>query len=92
MPPRHRRRLNEQEFKEDRAAVDRDDYVDKRRAQDARVEVVCARERAADAAVPRDRAVLAGGRGSCSGQGALGDPERRASVDAQNDRDMRAAI
>ena len=50
-----RKRLNEQEFREAKSAVDRDDYLDKRRAQNERVEAVRAREPAADAALARDR-------------------------------------
>ena len=80
------RRLNKQEFREARPVVDRDDYVNKRHAQDARVEAVRARERAADAALPSDRIVLV--RGTGSGQT---EAERRASVEAQNERDLQSS-
>ena len=86
-----RRRLNEQEFRQARSAVDRDEQFDRRYTQEEQVEIVRACDRAVDAALPRNRAVFTGSQSSGSGQGSLDDPARRASVNAQNDRDLRAA-
>ena len=51
------------------------------------MEIVRARERAADAALPSDRPALV--RGTGSGQT---EAERRASIEAQNDRELQSAL